>query len=119
MVLLELIRPEDLEAPAPVEGLTDRDGIVTFVGILLAARGRRTVRAEEGLADCRLFGLLARDSGLFLGAFSAKTGSANRTKAKVRAIRAILAFLPYFSVDIIHLLSSAIVSGRQAELSAR
>lgn len=118
MVLLELLRLEGLEVLALVEGLMDREGTVTFVGILLAVGDRRTVRVEEGLADCRLFWLLARDSRLFLRAFLAKTGSANRTKAKVRVVRAILAFFPYLSADIIHLLSSAIVSGRQAKLFA-
>lgn len=118
MVPLELLRLEGLEVLACVEGLMDREGIVTFVGVLLAVGDRRTVRVEEDLAGCRLFWLLARDSLLFLGAFSAKTGSANRIKGKVSVIRAILAFFRYFSIDIIHLLSSAIVSGRQAKLFA-
>ena len=114
MVLLELLRPEGLDGIALVEGLLDRDGTVTLVGVLLALGDRWILRAEEDFGACRLFWLPAPDLLLFLGAPSVKMGSANSIRAKVNVTKAILAFFRYFSVDIIHLLSSAIVSGRQA-----
>jgi len=119
MVPLELLRLEGLEVIAPAEGLLDRDRAVTLEGVLLVLGGRWTFRAEEAFGACRLFLLPALDSLLFLGAPSVKTGSANSIRAKVSVTKAILAFFRYFSVDIIHLLSSAIVSGRQATLLTR
>ena len=112
------LRLEDLEVIAPAEGLLDRDRAVTLEGVLLVLGGRWTFRAEEAFGACRLFWLPAPDLLLFLGA-SAKMGSANSIRAKVSVTKAIFAFFRYFSVDIIHLLSSAIVSGRQAKLFAR
>jgi len=119
MVPLVLLRLEGLEVIAPVEGLLDRDRAVTLGGVLITVEGRWTFRAEEGFATCRFFWLPAPDLLLFLGVFSAKMGSVNSIKAKTIVIKAILAFFRYLSVDIIHLLSSAIVSGRQAKLFAR
>ncbi len=119
MVLLELLRLEGLEVLALIEDLLDRDGTVTLVGVLLVLGDRWILRAEEDFAACRFFCLPAPDSLLFLGAPSVKMGSANSIRAKVSVTKAILAFFRYFSVDIIHLLSSAIVSDRQAKLLAR
>jgi hypothetical protein len=119
MVPLELLRLEGLEVIAPAEGLLDRDRAVTLEAVLLVLGGRWTFRAEEDLGACRLFWLLALDLLLFLGAASVKMGSANSIRAKVSVTKTILVFFRYFNVDIIHLLSSAIVSGRQAKLFAR
>ena len=119
MVPLELLRLEGLEVIALVEGLLDRDRAVTLGGVLLVLVGRWAFREEEGFATCRLFWLPAPGLLLFLGAFFAKMGSANSIRAKVSITKTILAFFRYFSVDIIHLLSSAIVSGRQEKLFTR
>jgi hypothetical protein len=54
MVPLELLRPEGLDVLALVEGLMDREGTETFMGILPAVGDRRTARVEEDLAGCRL-----------------------------------------------------------------
>ncbi len=55
MVLMELLRLEGLEMLALIEGLLDRDGTVTLVGVLLALGDRWILRAEEDFATCRLF----------------------------------------------------------------
>jgi len=101
-----------------VEGLLDRDRAVTLVRVLPALEGRWTFRAEEDLATCRLFWLLAPDLRLFLDAFFAKMGSTNSIRAKTSVTKAILTLSRYFSVDIILLLSQATIADRQVELSA-
>ena len=53
--MLELLRLEGLETLAPVEGLLDRNGAVTLVGVLLAAGGRWTLGAAEDFAAGWLF----------------------------------------------------------------
>jgi hypothetical protein len=134
VVLLKLLRSENLEVLALVEGILDRDGAVTMERVLPALEDRWSLRVEEGFATCWLFCLLTPDSpplrradswpappeaGLlkpgvagppFLGDFSAKMGSANSIRATVSVTKAILAFPQYFSINIIQLLSSATLS---------
>ncbi len=114
-----LLRPEELDVLVLVGSLMERDEVILLVGVVLVVAGRWALEEEEDLETCWLFWLPALGLLLFLGAFFAKMGSVNSIKAKAIVTKPILAFSRYFSIDIIHLLSSAIVSGRQAELSVQ
>ena len=114
-----LLRPEELDVLVLVGGLMERDEVILLVRVVLVVAGRWALEEEEDLETCRLFWLPAPDLLLFLGAPSVKMGSANSIRAKVIVTKHILAFSRYLSVDIIHLLSSAIVSGRQDKLFTR
>jgi hypothetical protein len=116
-----LLRPEELKVLVLVGSLMERDAVILLVGVVLVVAGRWALdlEAEEDFATCWLFWLPAPDLPLFLGAFFAMMGSENSIKAKVIVTKPILAFFRYLSIDIIHLLSSAIVSGRQNKLFTR
>ena len=87
------------------EGLLERDEVVTLAVVLLVLEDCRALGAGEDFWDACFLELLSLDLLLLLDFFSAKIGSANSIRAKISVIKAILAFLMYFSVNIIRLLS--------------
>ncbi|MFZ2147154.1 MAG: hypothetical protein WAV28_08035 [Sedimentisphaerales bacterium] len=99
-----------------VEGLLERNEVITFVAVLpsrwlvaagcLVIEGRWTLGAEEGLDTCCFWGVLWLDWLLLLDFFSAKTGSKDSIRAKISIAKAILTFSWYFIVDMIRLLST-------------
>jgi len=101
-----LIRLEDLDVLVLVGGLMDRDEVVVLEELVLVLEGCRALEAEEDLETCWLLALLSLDLLLLLDFFSAKVGSINSIRAKITVPTAILTFCRYFSVAIIHLLST-------------
>jgi len=94
VLLLELIRLEDLDVLVLVGGLMERNEVVVLVGLVLVVEGCRALEAEEDLETCRLL----------VDFLAAKIGSINSIRAKNSVTKAILTFSWYFSVAIIRLL---------------
>ena len=106
-LLLELLWTEGLDVLTLTlaEGLLERDEVVTLAVVLVVLEDCRALGAGEDFGDSCFLELLSLDLLLLLDFFSAKIGSTKSIRAKISITKAILAFLMYFSVNIIRLLS--------------
>jgi len=104
-LLLELLRTEGLGVLTLAGGLLERDGVVTLAVLLLVLEDCRALGAGEDFGDACFLELLPLDLLLLLDFLSAKPASTKSIRAKISITKVILAFLMYFSVNIIRLLS--------------
>jgi hypothetical protein len=90
-LLLELLRTEGLDVLVLVEGLLEREEVVTLA-VVLVLEDCRALGADEDFGGSCFLELLPLDLLLLLDFLSAKPGSTKSSMAKTSVTKAILTF---------------------------